>query len=68
MMQCLMWFRMRLAGADSTTASRDLRVVGQTVWTGRSSLEVAVDLRVRGPEPSAAWRPVGCARFMIVRA
>ena len=45
---------------------RDLRLVAQVAWVGRSSLEVAAAALTLDPE-SGTWTPCLTARFVVVR-
>ena len=46
---------------------RDLRLVAQVTWVGRSSLEVAAEALLLDPSTDA-WEPCLTARFVVVRS
>ena len=45
---------------------RDLRLVAQVTWVGRSSLDVAAEALTLDPDKSS-WEPCLTARFVVVR-
>eukprot|EP00198_Chlamydomonas_reinhardtii_P002737 XP_001692073.1 predicted protein [Chlamydomonas reinhardtii] len=47
------------------TLSHDLRMAGQVVWAGRSSMEVLIELS-RRESSQQAWTFLGLARFVLV--
>ncbi len=48
------------------SADRNLRLVAQVTWVGRSSLEVAAEALTLDPG-QGAWAPRLTARFVVVR-